>query len=167
LLGFADEYFSVSDLFVERFSKLESLRLLNGLILYVTEHASCDFLKLYLDYFFIRFLHLGCLAKFMQQTQRNEIYPDFRPNTFIAAMKMADLKECPDKQLLLFDRLLRYYDTSSVVFPTALQAIHNKTKLNFRQLLDHMMQIYRRKCVYLSTTEIISTLDYDGMIRTI
>jgi hypothetical protein len=100
----------------------------------------------------------------MQQTQRNEICPDFRPNTFIAAMKMADFKECPDKQLLLFDRLLRYYDTSSIVFPTALQAIHNKTKLNFRQLLDHMMQIYRRKYVYLSTTEIISTLDYDAPV---
>jgi hypothetical protein len=51
--------FVVADLLVKHFSKLESIRLLNNMVEYITQHAPTDFLKSYLAYFGSRNLNDG------------------------------------------------------------------------------------------------------------
>lgn len=97
--------FVVADLLVKHFSKLESIRFLNNMVEYVTQHASTAFLKSYLAYFGSRNLHDG--SSYTNKNCSNWYsLPHFRPRLFINAMILANKNEWTDKQIVLFDHLL-------------------------------------------------------------
>jgi hypothetical protein len=137
--------FVVADLLVKHFSKLESIRFLNNMVEYVTQHASTAFLKSYLAYFGSRNLHDG--SSYTNKNCSNWYsLPHFRPRLFINAMILANKNEWTDKQIVLFDHLLADLKISPTFIDQKIRdAIPQQTKLNFSLLHNYLIGLYSHK----------------------
>jgi hypothetical protein len=101
----AAQIFSDADLVVKYYSQLEASRLLNNLILYITQHSEYTFLQSYLEYLAPR--HTETLIQYFEFRSKAP-FAGFHPKILIKSLRTSSDNKWRQKTRLLFDTLLTY-----------------------------------------------------------
>ena len=137
--------FLVVDLLVSCYPHLEAFRTLNGLLIYIVQHADYAFLRSYLDY-------LALKGEEFERSKTNSAkklpFIGFRPRMLLTSLKTSHTNKWKDKTAILFDTLLTYLNLPSQ--PSQHRAIHRiraiiseNLPLRFSALGNVMKSIFR------------------------